>query len=278
MRPAVKPDKEEYYEYILVYVDDIISVLHAPMNIMNEIKTRFKFKNDKCAEPEIYLGARLQKRPVGNKFCWTMTSVDYINAGIKNLEEVLKKRRWRMPKKAFTPMTSGYVPELDMSNELDANDTQFSQELVGMLRWATELGRIDIFHEVSVLSQYQASPREGHIEQIFNIWSYLKYDPKLTIYFDPTRPLMNYSTFKSNVENFQELYRGAIEEMPHDKPVARGRPVITTAYVDASHASIKKTRKSHTGYVIFVNRTPIIWYSKRQQTVEASTFHRSILP
>ena len=61
LRPAVKPDKEEYYEYILVYVNDIISVSHAPMGIMDEITSTFKFKGDKCVEPEIYLGARLQK-------------------------------------------------------------------------------------------------------------------------------------------------------------------------------------------------------------------------
>ena len=93
-----------------------------------------------------------------------MTSVDYVNAGVKNLEEVLRKKRWRMPKKAATPMTSGYVPELDTSDELNAEDTQFYQELIGMLRWATEIGRVDILHEISILSQYQASPREGHME------------------------------------------------------------------------------------------------------------------
>ena len=29
---------------------------------------------------------------------------------------------------------------------------------------------------------------------------------------------------------------------------------------------------SHTGYVIFVNRAPIVWHSKEQNTIEASTF------
>eukprot|EP00978_Attheya_sp_CCMP212_P039751 scaffold209883_cov59-Attheya_sp.AAC.1 len=55
-------------------------------------------------------------------------------------------------------------------------------------------------------------------------------------------------------------------------PKARGRSVTTTAFVDASHAANKKTRKSHTGFLIFLNRAPVIFYSKRQQTVEASTF------
>ena len=31
-------------------------------------------------------------------------------------------------------------------------------------------------------------------------------------------------------------------------------------------------RRSHTGFIIFLNRAPIIWYSKRQKTVEAYTF------
>ena len=44
------------------------------------------------------------------------------------------------------------------------------------------------------------------------------------------------------------------------------------AFVDAYHASDNKTRQSHTGYIIFANRAPIIWYSKRQATVESSTF------
>jgi hypothetical protein len=59
--------------------------------------------------------------------------------------------------------------------------------------------------------------------------------------------------------------------MPHLMPRPRGRPV-TTEFVDASHAANKKTRKSHTGYLLLINRAPIVWYSKRQQTVEASTF------
>ena len=32
------------------------------------------------------------------------------------------------------------------------------------------------------------------------------------------------------------------------------------------------TRRSQTGVIIFLNRAPILWYSKRQNTVESSTF------
>ncbi len=51
-----------------------------------------------------------------------------------------------------------------------------------------------------------------------------------------------------------------------------GRSATTAAFVDSSHGGDKRTRRSVTGYVIFVNRAPIIWYSKKQNTVESSTF------
>ena len=37
------------------------------------------------------------------------------------------------------------------------------QQLIGVLRWSIELGRIDIMTEVSCLSQHLFSPREGHL-------------------------------------------------------------------------------------------------------------------
>lgn len=55
-------------------------------------------------------------------------------------------------------------------------------------------------------------------------------------------------------------------------PEARGRSVKVSCYVDANHGGNLVTRRSQTGFVIFVNNAPIIWYSKRQNTVEGSTF------
>ena len=83
---------------------------------------------------------------------------------------------------------------------------------------------------------------------------------------------MDYSNFRTKQEDFLEHYRHVAETMPHHQPRPRGRPVTTLAFVDASHAANIKTRKSHTGYIIFINQAPIIWYSKRQQTVETSSF------
>ena len=42
--------------------------------------------------------------------------------------------------------------------------------------------------------------------------------------------------------------------------------------MDADHARDKVTRKSVTGIVLLLNNTPIVAMSKRQKTVETSTF------
>ena len=43
-------------------------------------------------------------------------------------------------------------------------------------------------------------------------------------------------------------------------------------YVDADHAHDQVTRRSVTGVVLFINNTPVKWISKRQKTVETSTY------
>ena len=55
-------------------------------------------------------------------------------------------------------------------------------------------------------------------------------------------------------------------------PEARGIEITITAFVDANHAGDKTDRKSQTGVLIFVNKAPIHRYSKKQNTVESSTF------
>ena len=42
--------------------------------------------------------------------------------------------------------------------------------------------------------------------------------------------------------------------------------------MDSDHAGDRITRRSHTGIILYVNKAPISWFSKRQNTVESSTF------
>ena len=255
---------------------DLLAISMDARSVILEVVERFKLKKDIIAPPEAYLGGRLRLKTLSGlhgKKVWSMTSHDYIKAITDNLLQRIGKLGLVLPTRVDTPMSSAYRPELDASAELDSDGITMYQELIGELRWAIEIGRVDILHEVSVLSAFQASPREGHLQEILHIFAYLKKNPKLTLYFDPSEPKIDPSSFiGSTAEDFKEQYRGAEEEIPQDAPEALGRSVIMTAFVDASHAADKITRRSHTGYIIFVNRAPIVWFSKRQATVESSTF------
>ena len=154
-------------------------------------------------------------------------------------------------------MTSSFIPELDQSAELDKEDLTFYQELIGILRWETELGRTNILNEVSILTQYQAAPRGGHLNKLLHNFVYLKQQPNMSIYLDPSLPNVDYGDFITNPNDFEEYYIEAHEQLPHDMPIPSGVGVSITAFVDASFAQNKKTRKSHSGFIIFVNRAPI---------------------
>ena len=58
----------------------------------------------------------------------------------------------------------------------------------------------------------------------------------------------------------------------YQRKCVTGHPVTIHAFVDANHAGNVVTRRSHSGIIIFVNNAPIIWFCKRQNTVESSTF------
>ena len=54
-------------------------------------------------------------------------------------------------------------------------------------------------------------------------------------------------------------------------PVARGNFILTHCFVDANHDGDTETRQSQTGILLFCKSAPIIWFGKRQNSVEAST-------
>jgi hypothetical protein len=95
-----------------------------------------------------------------------MSPKNYIKNAIKVMEAMLIKdgNEMKLESTAKNPFPNGYRPELDISTELsDEMATRFMQ-MVGNLRWAVELRRIDIYTELAQLSQHQSLPRRGHLE------------------------------------------------------------------------------------------------------------------
>ena len=55
-------------------------------------------------------------------------------------------------------------------------------------------------------------------------------------------------------------------------PEPRGHGFIMRAKVDADHASDTVSRRSRTGLLIYLNCALIYWWSKKQTSVESSSF------
>ena len=59
---------------------------------------------------------------------------------------------------------------------------------------------------------------------------------------------------------------------PFDMSEPLGKEVVMICLVDSNHAEEKLTRRSRSGFIIFMQIAPVYYCSKRQNTVETSTF------
>lgn len=102
------------------------------------------------------------------------------------------------------------------------------------------------------------------------MFAYLKLFNRSKLLFDDGEPMLGDAYF--HVSDWEKYYPDAVELILTNIPEALGHGVTTTCYVDADHAGYRVTRRSQTGIIICIPRAPIVWYSKRQNTVESATF------
>ena len=74
----------------------------------------------------------------------------------------------------------------------------------------------------------------------------------------------------------KDLYPDAAQLLPHNIPESRGEEVDINLFVDADHAGNRVTCRSHTDIIIMLNMAPVMWFSKKQNTIETSTFGSEI--
>ena len=114
---------------------------------------------------------------------------------------------------------------------------------------------------VFLLSSYLMAPRVGHLEQAIHFFAYLKKYNCSKIVLDDTYPSFDNSRF-FELSDCSAFYLDATDPIPTNAPVARGNPVIMSYFVDTDHAGCNMPRRSHTGILVYVNRTSV-FFSKR---------------
>ena len=271
MRKGEGHTGEEVYEYILVYTDDILIISIYGKEIMSQLDQHCMVKKDSIGFPDIYLGAQISTYQLADGTHHYALSADkYVQEALKNVRDHLESRNRQLKKKTPGILPTGYCPELDTSQYLNDEDANYYQQQIGVLRWAVEIGRIDITCAVSMMAAFNAAPRAGHLEAVFHIFAYLQSHARSKNVMDCHQWDIPVGIFCE--EDWSEFYPDAIDEEPPNMPEPRGKYVQVVTFVDADNAGCLLTRRSRTGVLIYVNKAPVLWYSKRQNSVETSTF------
>ena len=151
-----------------------------PEDAINKISQVFRIKDGSVKSPDMYLGIDVRKRIIqdtdGNqKTCFSLGANTYVKEAVRIAKSQVIAHELSFPistkKSGSQPFTHvKYRPELDASDYCDDEKHTLYQNFIGMLRLMCELGRIDILHETSLLSQYLAQPRIVHLKQAINRW------------------------------------------------------------------------------------------------------------
>ncbi|KAL9996132.1 putative RNA-directed DNA polymerase [Helianthus debilis subsp. tardiflorus] len=138
-------------------------------------------------------------------------------------------------KPVSTPIEQNYlVNALCKGNGELLDDITGYQRLVGKLIYLAHT-RPDISYTVHFLSQYMHSPTNGHLKVAFRLLRYLKQSPGRGVLF------------------------------------SKGSHFDLIAYADSDWAKCLETRKSITGYCVFLGNSMVSWRSKKQTTVSRSS-------
>ena len=251
----------KYYEYIASHVDDIIIVSKDPTKYVKMLEKIYPLRNVE-RDPDFYLGNNIKRETAGRM---KISLEKYVNEIVRKFE--LKHGTLR---KENVPYHPNDHPELDDTPLLNSEGITDYQSIIGVCQWISISSRMDITFAVSSLSRFAAKPQEGHLRRALKIIGYLKKYPKRGYVIDPRPPIENIK-FSKVTADFGNQY-DAKEELDSQLPEPLMDELVTTIFVDSNHGHDLLTGKSITGVIVFVGRTPIKYFSKRQSTVQTSTF------
>ena len=146
MRP-----KGDHYEYIGVYVDDLLIVSRDPQALIDALEKDHHFKLKGTGAISFHLGCDFLRDQDGVLCCQPKK---YIQKCLDNFQRFLGT----LPKKASSPLVKGDHPKMGGSPLLGFDDVRIYQSLIGSLQWTIHIGRFDVGMAVMTLSRFRAAP------------------------------------------------------------------------------------------------------------------------
>ena len=260
-------DAGDIYEYVCVYVDDLMAIMKNPEEFFRRLSDpaihNYKLKG--VGPPEYHLGGNFGRDPDGTLW-WGSQS--YVEKMLKNYE----RQFGSLPAKKSSPLVDGDHPELDISDILEENKKTLYMSMVGAMQWAVTLGRIDLAYSTMVMSRFRVEPRVGHLERLQHIYGYLRRHPDAKIRFRTHYP-ENEQMFTAPLADWMHSVYGEREpETYSGLPPPKGKVARITTFVDSGLHHCRVTGKASTGMIQFVNQTPVKWGAWKQSTVENTTY------
>ncbi|KAL7571957.1 hypothetical protein ACA910_001619 [Epithemia clementina (nom. ined.)] len=152
-----KSDCGTKYEYVAIYVDNLLTALKPPKSFIDELKTKFGLKIKGDGPLEHHLGCDYFIDPDG-------TLVACPKRYIEKIIETYKKLFNEEPKPVRSPLEKNDHPEHDNSELVSSDLIDKDMTMIGQLQWVISLGRFDILSHVVSMSRFRLVPREGHIK------------------------------------------------------------------------------------------------------------------
>ena len=91
--------------------------------------------------------------------------------------------------------------------------------------------------------------------------------------FDPSDPVIDESKYQKQDWTSSEFgHLQGKQELPPNMTQPRWLGFTVKAKVDADHASDTVTRRSRTGFLVYINSALVFWFSKNQNSAESSSF------
>ena len=90
--------------------------------------------------------------------------------------------------------------------------------------------------------------------------------------YDPSEPEIQMGKFEREDWTNTVYWADLEEAIPPYAPEPRGMGFKMTVYVDSDHAGDTITRRSRTGFLVYLNSSLTYWMSKKQGSIETSSF------
>jgi len=127
LRLSTKIDGSKYYEYVLLYTDDILAVMEEPERFLREeFGKLFSLKSKSIGPPSQYLGNKVKLLTLENgQQCWSLSSSQYVQNAVRNVEDYCRKNGLCPLGRASSPWPRDYRSQSDVSPELSPTDASY---------------------------------------------------------------------------------------------------------------------------------------------------------